>query len=84
MTSKEAGAFSRGMPYNNNGTTRPEQSTVRVCVRIDQVTYLHTSHTCVKRHTLIPRRPTMSSVVVLYSTIGSCGIMHKYYTLQRY
>ena len=69
MINKEAGVFSRGMPYNNAGTTRPEQSTVR----IDQVTYLHTSHTCVKRHILIPRRPTMSSVVVLYSTIGSCA-----------
>ena len=42
MISKEVGAFSRGMPYNNAGTTRPEQSTVRVCVRIVAIILLET------------------------------------------
>ena len=42
MISKEVGAFSRGMPYNNAGPTRPEQSTVRACFRIVAIILLDT------------------------------------------
>ena len=44
MISEEVGAFSRGMPYNNAGPTRSEQSTVRVCFRIVAIILLETQH----------------------------------------